>query len=91
MNEFFHRLRFGRDHRWAPVHFSGYLDGELAASRRGRMERHLADCPECRRLLASLRQMLNALVRLPAPTGAIDPLQMADQVRRRLGEPPASG
>jgi anti-sigma factor RsiW len=88
MNEFFQRVRFRRDHRWAPVQMSGYLDGELAGSRRGRMERHLADCPECRRLLAGLRQMLDALHRLPAPTGATDPFQMADSVRRRLSEPP---
>jgi anti-sigma factor RsiW len=91
MSGFFHRVRFRRDHHWAPIHMSGYVDGELASSRRTRMERHLIDCPECRRLLASLRQMLDALQRLPAPAGAADALQMADSVRRRLSEPPASG
>jgi anti-sigma factor RsiW len=91
MSEFFYRVRFRRDHRWAPVHMSGYLDAELASSRRTRMERHVTECSQCRRLLATLRQLLDALHRLPAPTGTAAALQMADSVRRRLKEPPGLG
>ena len=48
---------------------SDYLDGELAASGRARMERHLGECAECRRLLAGLRAVVDGLHRLPAPSG----------------------
>jgi anti-sigma factor RsiW len=88
MSEFWYRLRFGRDHRWAPRRMSAYLDGELALRRRARMERHAGDCPECRWLLASLRQTLGALHRLPTPEGGADPVQLAASVRLRLSEPP---
>jgi anti-sigma factor RsiW len=87
MNEFIRRVRFRRDHRWAPGRMSGYLDGELASSRRTRLERHAEECPECRRLLVSLRGMLVALQSLPPPDGGVDALQIAASVRLRLREP----
>jgi anti-sigma factor RsiW len=82
------QLRFGRDHRWAPRRMSAYLDGELAVMPRSRMERHARECPECRRLLAGLRQTMAALHRLASPDGGADPVQVAASVRLRLGEPP---
>jgi anti-sigma factor RsiW len=69
---------------------SAYVDGELASSRRTRLERHAKECPECRRLLASLRKMLGALSSLPPPAGEVDALQIAASVRLRLPEPPGS-
>jgi anti-sigma factor RsiW len=90
MTEFFRRARFRRDHRWAPGHMSAYLDGELASSGRARLERHAKECPECRRLLVSLRGMLVALQSLPPPDGGVDALQIAASVRLRLREPPGS-
>jgi len=89
MSEFFYRARFRRDHRWAPVHMSAYLDGELGRSRRTRMERHTEECAECRRLLGGLQRMLGALRRLPPPEGGADAVQLTASVRRRLREPPA--
>ena len=53
---------------------SDYLDGELAPAGRTRMERHLGECAECRRLLAGLRRTLDGLHRLAAPSG-VDALQ----------------
>jgi anti-sigma factor RsiW len=88
MSEFFDRVRFRRDHRWAHRHVSDYVDGELAASRRSRMERHAKECPECRRVSATLRRMVAALHRLPPPVGGADARQIAASVRRRLREPP---
>jgi hypothetical protein len=82
------QLRFGRDHRWAARRMSAYLDGELAMPPRTRMERHTRECPECRLLLAGLRQTMAALHRLAAPDGGADPAQIAAAVRLRLGEPP---
>jgi anti-sigma factor RsiW len=88
MTEFSDRARFERDHRWAPDHMSDYLDGELAASGRGRMERHLGECQDCRRLLAGLRAVVARLHRLGAPAGGPDATAIAASVRVRLNEPP---
>jgi anti-sigma factor RsiW len=88
MSEFPERARFERDHRWAPEHMSDYLDGELAGSGRGRMQRHLGECQECRRLLAGLRAVVNGLHRLPAPGGGAGAVHIAASVRLRLNEPP---
>ncbi|HEY1592573.1 MAG TPA: zf-HC2 domain-containing protein [Solirubrobacteraceae bacterium] len=84
MSGFLHRLRFRRDHRWAPGQMSGYVDGELAHAPRARIEHHLGECAECRRLLAGLRRTLDALHRLPAPSGGVDAAALATSVRVRL-------
>jgi anti-sigma factor RsiW len=80
------RERFDRDHRWAPDRMSDYLDGDLGAGERGRMERHLGECDKCRRLLEGLRRTVDALHRLPASTPDLDPQQVAASVRLRLGD-----
>lgn len=87
MSAFPRRLRFARDHRWAPERMSDYLDGDLAAAGQVRMDRHVGECVECRRLLAGLRVMLDALHGLPASRGEVDALQIAASVRLRLDEP----
>jgi anti-sigma factor RsiW len=84
-----YRVRFRRDHGWAPDHMSAYLDGELAPRGRWRMERHARDCPECRRLLAGLRAVVHGLGRLPTPAGSADAARTAALVRGRLDEPPS--
>jgi len=83
-----HRARFALDHRWAPGRASAYIDSELGDGARTRLERHLHDCPECRRLLAELRRMVNELGRLAAPGGAPDARRFAAAVHGRLDEPP---
>ncbi len=88
MREFISRLRFWRDHRWAPGRMSEYLDGELAEPGRGRMKRHIGECPECRRLLAGLGVVVEALHALSAPEGGPGAVQIAAAVRAELsGEP----
>ena len=86
MSTLLDRERFRRDHRWAPGRMSDYLDGELARTRRGRMERHLDECAKCRRLLADLRRTVAALQRLAARDDRVDALAIAASVRSRLGE-----
>jgi anti-sigma factor RsiW len=87
---FLYRVRFTRDHAWAPDHMSELLDGELAPGARSRMERHLGDCPECERLLAGLRAVVQGLGHLPGPAGGTDAARIAALVRGRLDEPPAA-
>jgi anti-sigma factor RsiW len=84
----FERVPVKRECRWAQDHMSDYLDGDLAESRRRRMQQHVKECPECHRVLTTLRRMVGALHRLPTPVGGADALGIAASVRRRLGEPP---
>lgn len=79
-------LRFRRDHRWAPGRVSAYLDGELAARSRARLQRHVGDCPDCLGVLRSLDRMLG-LMRSVAPRDPGETPDIALAVRRRLHEP----
>jgi anti-sigma factor RsiW len=88
MRQFSDRARFERDHHWAPKRMSGYLDGDLAARARARMEHHLGECHDCRRLLAGLRVVVDGLHRLSARSGGVDAVQLAAAVRPRLSEQP---
>ena len=81
---------FAQDHQWAPEHMSDYMDGELGTSALARIEHHLGECQECRRLLAGLRAIVQGLHRLAAPAGGADATAIAASVRVRLNEPPAS-
>ena len=68
------------DHRFTMARASEYLDGDLSAEGRRRVERHTSVCPQCRALIASLRQMLEAL-----PGVAASPRPgLADGVLERL-------
>jgi anti-sigma factor RsiW len=67
---------------------SDYLDAELTALRRRRLERHVGECQECRRVLTGLRALLGTLRRLPTPAGEADTARIVASVRSRLGEPP---
>jgi hypothetical protein len=66
---------------------SDYLDGELAGGGQDRMQRHLGECAECRRLLAGLRVVLEGLHRLPPPSGGAGAIGIAASVRLRLNDP----
>jgi anti-sigma factor RsiW len=91
MREFSARVRFYLDHRWAPNRFSAHLDGELAGRQRGRMNRHLAECAECRGAFGGLSAVVDALRQLPSAQPARTPAQLAAAVRIELGDPPNSG
>jgi Putative zinc-finger len=90
MHEFLWRLRFRRDHRWAPDRMSAYLDRELPARRRRRMERHAEACRQCRALAGGLMLVIEALGRLPPPEGGGGAVQIGAAVRTRLSQPPAA-
>jgi anti-sigma factor RsiW len=65
---------------------SDYLDRDLRPAGHARMERHLGECAECRRLLAGLRRTIDALHRLAAPRPGAHAAQLAASVRTRLTE-----
>ena len=60
---------------------SAYLEADLEASERARIEEHLSGCPDCRREYRELRHTVHLLRRLPAPD---PPLDLADRVIARL-------
>ena len=85
MSTFGQRLRFRLDHRWVPGHISAYLDDELDAHRRARVERHTRLCPPCRRALRGVREMLDLLHAQP-PAREPAPAELVSEVRARLRE-----
>jgi anti-sigma factor RsiW len=75
------RVRHERDHRWAPSHMSDYLDDDLPAEGRQRMDRHVEECPQCSRALHGLRAVVRGLggLRERAPESGV-----VDDVLRRV-------
>jgi anti-sigma factor RsiW len=90
MSELWAKIRFWRDHRWTPDRMSDYLDGELARNERARVERHVVVCVECRRVIAGLRLVVDALHLLPAPESGRDAIAVAGSVRMALQDPEPS-
>ena len=88
MQEVLSGARFWRDHHWAPSRLSDYVDGAAAARQRARVERHVGECGDCRRLAAGPKLLVDGLHRLPALEGG-GALRVAASVRKRLREPPA--
>jgi anti-sigma factor RsiW len=66
-----------------------YLDGELAPGRRQEVERHLADCADCRRELTALRELWRQVDGLPPmpPSESILPDLQARLADRRRQAP----
>jgi anti-sigma factor RsiW len=77
-------MHFHREHRWTQGHLSDYVDDELGARERDRVERHVGMCPECRRALATLKRTLAALMGLRDEA----PADIADTVIARLRTEP---
>jgi anti-sigma factor RsiW len=61
----------------ASQQLSAYLDGELSPAVRRALEEHVASCPSCSQLLASLRGASLALRSLP-------PIEVGTDFRRRV-------
>jgi anti-sigma factor RsiW len=55
------------DHTFWAGQLSDFLDGGLQDDRRREMERHLAECGECRTILAELDEIRDAAGRLDSP------------------------
>ena len=80
------QVRFAFDHHRVPGQMSAYLDGELGARGRTRVEWHTERCPQCRRLLQELRQTM-ALLRAQSLAREPAPAQLVSAVHARLREP----
>jgi anti-sigma factor RsiW len=78
------RRRFMREHRWTHAHLSEYVDHELDHAERERVHEHVGLCPQCRRVLATLRRTLQELRGLGAPRRP----DLADGIIKRLDDRP---
>ena len=76
------RRRFMREHRWTHTHLSDYVDHDLDPDGRRRVEEHVGLCPQCRRVLATLRRTLRELRQL----GAAPRPDLADGIIERLDD-----
>lgn len=54
-------LRFMREHRWTSAHLSEYIDRELGEPDSRRVEEHVRLCPQCHRVLGTLRRAVSGL------------------------------
>lgn len=77
------RPGFMREHMWTRRHLSEYLDEELDAQGRKRLERHAHLCPKCGHLVATLLKTLRGLRELGDASPASP---VADSVIARLRE-----
>jgi anti-sigma factor RsiW len=82
IRELLAKRRFMRDHRWTQERLSDYLDGDLRERERERVERHVHWCPECRRVLETLRRTLKELMELRATSGESIAPGVIDRLRR---------
>jgi anti-sigma factor RsiW len=64
IRRFLQRRRFMREHDWTHAHLSEYLDEDLSPEERRRVEEHVSMCPQCRRVLATLRRTVESLMGL---------------------------
>ncbi len=78
------RPRFMVDHVWTARHLHAYIDGELGAAERARIEDHAHRCPHCAELIATLLRVIAELGELGE--GA-EPPGLADGVIARLRQP----
>jgi anti-sigma factor RsiW len=83
------RTRTRLHHRWTQRKASAYLDGELSARQRRRLEAHAELCLDCGRLLRTLTLLLWELRELarPAPREPVAPA-VIERLRGEAGPGP---
>ena len=74
------RRRRRHSHRWVMDRMSDYLEGNLPPDEAADVEAHISMCPDCWRVLATLRTTLLQLGRLRGPRSE----GIADLVIERL-------
>ena len=69
------------DHQWSQEHLSHYVEGELAARARRRLDRHALDCVDCGRGIRAMRALVYAVQGLDGLAGVRAPATIFDRVR----------
>lgn len=76
------RRRFMREHRWTHARLNDYLDDDLSIQELRRVEEHLSLCPECRRIMRTLRRTLEELMSLHSAAPPHLTESIIDRLRR---------
>ena len=69
------------DHQWSQQHLSHYVEGDLGAGARRRLERHAEDCVDCghgvraMRALVRMMPVIEGRETIRAPAGIFDRLR----------------
>ena len=71
-----------REHLWTRPRLSPYLDGEVSEAERRRVEEHAHVCPQCHRILETLKRTLVELRGMADERSA--PSGLADSVMARI-------
>jgi anti-sigma factor RsiW len=69
------------EHGWAQRHLSHYVEGDLRARARRRLERHAAECPECSRGIRAIKALLRLIPGLDGADDVRAPSTVYDRVR----------
>lgn len=69
------------DHDWSQRRLSHYVDGDLAARARRRLERHAAECPECTRGVRAMKALLRLIPGITTDEDVRAPDHVFDRVR----------
>ena len=77
------------DHQWSQRHLSHYVEGDLSARARRRLDRHARGCADCERGLRAMRALV-AAVKGRAMADVRAPATIFDRVRSAsAGGPPS--
>jgi anti-sigma factor RsiW len=68
------------DHQWSQRHLSHYVEGDLSARARRRLDRHARGCADCERGLRAMRALV-AAVHGRGMAGVRAPATIFDRVR----------
>jgi len=68
------------DHQWSQQHLSHYVEGDLGAHARRRLERHAEDCVDCGRGIRAMRALLRLIPAFSAGEPVRAPVGIFDRV-----------
>ncbi len=79
------------DHQWSQQHLSHYVEGDLGASARRRLERHAEDCVDCGRGIRAMRALLRLVPALAGSEPVRAPAGIFGRVRSAVVQDPGGG
>jgi anti-sigma factor RsiW len=85
--------RFSRtdDHQWSQQHLSHYVEGDLPARARRRLDQHAQGCVDCGRGVRAMRALLRLIPGLAAQESIRAPAGIFDRIRTDGSEGPYGG
>jgi hypothetical protein len=69
------------DHAWSQRHLSHYVEGDLRARARRRLDRHALGCADCTRGVQAMRVLAGLVWSLDGLAGTRAPAAIFDRVR----------